>query len=63
LRRAFFRKRSNNRIVQFDIAVFYTLRDGRIAQIREVMDSFDLVHQVLECDVGAVLAETKPGKI
>jgi ketosteroid isomerase-like protein len=61
--RVFFRKRSNDRIVQFDIAVFYTLRDGRIAQIREIMDTFDLVQQVLERDVGAVLAETKPGKV
>ena len=41
--RAFFRKRSNDRIVQFDIAAFYTLRDGRIAQIREIIDTFDLV--------------------
>jgi len=61
--RAFFRKRSNDRIVQFDIAVFYTLRDGRIAQIREVMDSFDLVQQLLERDVAADLTDTKPGKI
>jgi len=49
--RVFFRKRSNNRMVQFDIAVFYTLRDGQIAQIREVMDTFDLVEQVLERDL------------
>ena len=61
--RVFFRKRSNDRIVQFDIAAFYTLRDGRIAQIREVMDTFDLVQQLLERDVGAVLADTRPGKI
>ncbi len=61
--RAFFRKRSNDRIVQFDIAVFYTLRDGRIAQIREVMDSFDLVQQVLERDVAADLTDNRPGKI
>ena len=61
--RAFFRKRSNDRIVQFDIAAFYTLRDGRIAQIREIMDTFDLVQQLLERDVGAVLADTRPGKI
>jgi ketosteroid isomerase-like protein len=61
--RVFFRKRSNDRIVQFDIAAFYTLRDGRIAQIREIMDTFDLVQQLLERDVGAVLADTKPGKI
>ena len=60
--RAFFRKRGNDRIVQFDIAVFFTLRDGRIAQIREVIDSFDLVQQVLERDVVAVLADTKPDK-
>jgi uncharacterized protein len=55
--RVFFRKSSNGRIVQFDLAVFYTLRDGLIAQIREIMDSFDLVQQVLERDVAAVLAE------
>ena len=60
---AFFRKRSNDRVVQFDIAVFYTLRDGRITQIREIIDSFDLVQQVLECDVAAVLAASKPEKI
>ena len=58
--RAFFRKRGNDRIVQFDIAVFYTFRDGRITQIREVIDSFDLVQQVLERDVAAVLADTRP---
>ena len=58
--RAFFKKRSNGRIVQFDVAVFYTLRDGRIAQIREVIDSFDLVQQVLERDLAALLAETRP---
>lgn len=58
--RAFLRKRRNDRIVQFDIAAFYTLRDGRIAQIREIMDTFDLVQQVLERDVAAVLTENKP---
>jgi hypothetical protein len=43
--------------MQFDVAVFYTLRDGQIAQIREILDSFDLVQQVLETDVSAILAE------
>src|ERR1700704_6585386 len=57
--RVFFRKRGNNRIVQFDIAVFYTLRDGRIAEIREIMDTFDLVQQVLERDVVADLTDKK----
>jgi ketosteroid isomerase-like protein len=60
--RVFFRKRSNDRIVQFDLAAFYMLRDGRIAEIREILDTFDLVQQVLERDVGAVLAEGKPDK-
>ena len=58
--RVFFKKRSNGRIVQFDIAAFFTLRDGRVAQIREVIDSFDLVQQVLERDLTALLAESKP---
>jgi uncharacterized protein len=52
--RVFFRKRSNRRMVQFDIASF-TLRDGLIAEIREIIDTFDLVEQVLERDVSAVL--------
>jgi uncharacterized protein len=61
--RVFFRKRSNDRIVQFDLAVFYTLRDGRITQIREIIDTFDLVQQVLERDLVTVLVETTPRKI
>ena len=60
--RVFFRKRINDRIVQFDIAAFYTLRDGRIAQIREIMDTFDLVQQLLERDVVAALAESLPDR-
>ena len=60
--RAFFRKRKNKRMVQFDIAVFYTLREGRIAQIREVMDTFDLVEQVLERDLSAVLTGKPVGE-
>jgi ketosteroid isomerase-like protein len=49
--RAFFKKRSDDRTVQFDIAVFFMLRDGRIREIREIMDTFDLVQQVLERDL------------
>ena len=60
--RVFFRKRSNQRMVQFDIAAFFTLRDGLIARIREVIDTFDLVEQVLERDVSAVLTG-KPEEI
>ncbi len=58
--RVFFRKSSNNRIVQFDMAAFYTLRDGQIARIREILDTFDLVQQVLERDLAALLTETAP---
>jgi hypothetical protein len=54
--RLFFRKRSNERMVQFEIAVFYTFRGGRIARIRAIMDSFDLVQQWLERDVVAILS-------
>jgi ketosteroid isomerase-like protein len=61
--RVFFRKRSNKRMVQFDIAAFYTFRDGRIAQIREIIDTFDMVEQVLERDVSAVLRGDKPGEV
>jgi ketosteroid isomerase-like protein len=61
--RVFSRKSSNSRIVQFDFAAFYTLRQGRICEIREIMDTFDLVQQVLERDVAADLAGSQPGKI
>ena len=54
--RVFFRKRSNDRVVQIDIADFYAFRDGRISRIRQFLDSFDLVQQVLERDVTADLA-------
>ncbi len=53
--RVFFRKASNQRIVQFDLAAFYTLKDGRITHIREILDTFDLVQQVLERDISAEL--------
>lgn len=50
-----FTKRGNGRIVQFDIAVFYTFRNGQIAQIREIIDSYDLVQQVLEREIGPLI--------
>jgi hypothetical protein len=53
--RVFFRKSSNARVVQFDIAAFYRLRDGRITHIREIIDTFDLVQQILERDIAAAL--------
>ena len=58
--RVFFKKSLNNRIVQFDLAAFYTLREGRITHMREIIDTFDLVQQVLERDVAALLTGKKP---
>jgi ketosteroid isomerase-like protein len=52
---AYFRKRSNDRVVQFDMAVFYTLRGGLVAEIREIIDSYDLVQQVLEREIGPLI--------
>jgi ketosteroid isomerase-like protein len=57
--RVFFRKRANGRIVQFDLAAFYTLADGRITKIHEILDSFDLVQQILERDIAAELIGNK----
>ena len=59
--RASMSKRSNARVVQFDIAAFYTLRDGKISEIRQIIDSFNLVEQVLERDVTAVLSGDEGG--
>lgn len=55
--RIFFRKSRRDRVVQTDIADFYTLREGRIAQIRQFMDSFNVVEQVLERDVTGLVRQ------
>jgi ketosteroid isomerase-like protein len=57
--RVFFRKRANSRMVQFDLAAFYTLADGRITKIHEILDSFELVQQILERDISAELIGNK----
>jgi ketosteroid isomerase-like protein len=51
-------KRSDRRIVQFDVAEFYTLRDGRIAEFRSFFDSFDLLQQLLGEDLTDTFAAT-----
>lgn len=53
--RVFFQKALRDRIVQMDIANFYTLRDGLIVKQREFLDSYDLVQQVLEIDIAGAL--------
>ncbi len=58
--RAFFVKRLNDRTVQFDTASFFTLRDGKIARIREIIDTFDLIQQVVEQDfISAIAARAR----
>lgn len=49
--RVHLRKRANDRMIEFLSADFYTLRNGRIIEQREFLDSFDLVQQVLEREV------------
>jgi uncharacterized protein len=41
------RQRATDRIIQLFIAHFLSLRNGRIVELREFMDSFDAVQQVL----------------
>ena len=59
--RAFLVKRRNKRTMQFDIAAFYTFASGRIVKIREIMDTFDLIQQVLERDLVALLTDDRAG--
>jgi uncharacterized protein len=54
--RAFFVKRLNDRTVQFDVAVFFTLRDAKVVKIREIIDTFDLIQQVVERDFITMIA-------
>jgi uncharacterized protein len=58
--RLFLRKIGNNRVVQIDLAGFYVLRDGHIASIREIIDTYDLVQQVLERDLTGMLTGRQP---
>jgi ketosteroid isomerase-like protein len=53
--RAFLTKRTNGRIIQFDSAMFFRLREDRIVSIRQIIDTFDLVQQVLERDLASLL--------
>jgi len=53
--RVFIRKRDNGRMLQFDVAIFFTLRDGKLTRAREIVDTYDLVQQVIERDLGVVL--------
>ena len=41
------RQRASGRVIQLFIADFLRFKDGRIVELREFMDSFDAVQQVL----------------
>ena len=58
--RVFLRKRANGRMLQFDMAIFFTLRDGRLVRVREIIDSFDMVQQVLERDLSGLIGSLLP---
>jgi hypothetical protein len=45
------RKRNDGRIVQLEVAEFFTLRGGRILEHRAFFDSFDFVQQLLGQDL------------
>ncbi len=60
--RLFFRKQDSERMMQFTIADFYTLRDGRIMRISQFLDTFDVVQQLLDRDIAGDLAGDGPGR-
>jgi ketosteroid isomerase-like protein len=54
-------KRNDRRVVQLDVAEFYTLRQGRIVEFRSFFDSFDLIQQLLGQDLTDAFAATVKG--
>lgn len=48
------RQRSTDRIIHLLVAHFIRFRAGRIIELREFMDSFDAVQQVLGSEIDAV---------
>lgn len=51
-------KRSDQRVVQFTSAVFYTLRAGLILEHRSFLDLFDLIQQLLGRDLTDAFASS-----
>jgi uncharacterized protein len=58
--RVLFRKRSNGRVLQFDMAIFFTMREGRLVRVREIIDTYDLIQQVIERDLGGLIGSLLP---
>ncbi len=59
--RASLTKHNDGRVVQIDVAEFFTLCDGRIATHRSFFDSFDFVQQVLGHDLSESFAASVRG--
>ena len=57
--RVHLQKQGNARIVQFQVANFFRLKDGLIAQQRQFIDSFDVLQQVMEVDLSDVLSRLR----
>jgi len=56
MQRIFMEKRNDRRLVQIDVAEFFTLHGGRIIEHRAFFDSFDLIEQLLGRDLTDGLA-------
>ena len=54
-------KRNDRRVMRFDVAELYSLRDGRIVEYRSFFDSFDLVQQLLGQDLTEAFAASVSG--
>jgi uncharacterized protein len=59
--RIFMEKRNDRRLVQIDIAEFFTLHGGRIIEHRSFFDSFDLIQQLLGRDLTDAFATIVQG--
>ena len=59
--RAALTKQNDGRVVQMDVAEFFTLANGRIVEHRSFFDSFDFVQQVLGHDLSESFAASVRG--
>jgi uncharacterized protein len=56
--RVHLQKQVNDRIIQFQVANFFRLKDGLIVRQRQFIDSFDVL-QVMEVDLGELLTRLR----
>jgi limonene-1,2-epoxide hydrolase len=61
MQRVFMRKRNDQRLVQLELAEFFTLSAGRIIAHRSFFDSFDLIQQLLGHDLTDAFAAVVQG--